>query len=97
MRVTLRDIIIQVRHNSDKACSVRAEIWLFILCIIHLKLICINNLPKSATFSFHVSKPFEYVRKQRISSLEFGVFLHIFLQLFVPILNNVFHVSFSIL
>ena len=65
---TLRDIIIQIRHNSDKACSVRAEIWLFILCIIRLKLIRINNLPKSATFSFHISKPFEYVRKQRISS-----------------------------
>lgn len=58
---TLRDTVIQVRHNDRKLVAVRTECRAFILGVVDLCLVAVQNFTEAAALALHVAKAVEHI------------------------------------
>ena len=65
---TLRDIIIQVRHDDRELIVVRAECGALALGIVGLHLVAVQDFAEAAALALHVAQPIEHVGQHWVAS-----------------------------
>ena len=64
---TLRDTVIQVRHNDRKLVAVRSECRALILGVVDLRFVAVQNFTEAAALALHIAQTVEHIGQHRVA------------------------------